>query len=686
MSYPSLYFVDRQGKKLPEEDNYQYCRQYGGAWAVEIEGDWDGIVGLLGETEIFSLTQISQNRWVIPDNDPIGKEIGTRAGFITAVMLDSHLDLIPSTPQAQLWVSPGGLSESNLNEIIAEIGLLALSVGSLVSHPASTHVGAQTGSDIGKLMLSGGQLLPTAQALLDLYRSVRNVWTDIEKRPLRSFKSEIVSVDINRKLNSPQALISRILHPSKKQIITTGSVESLDCSENQFLCYLLDIYLDNVASSLIKAIENSVRDDLFINDNFFPVENRPDLAKVSSFLDNAKNRYKNRRSRLSKERDVRLQLISDLQQCAQWSKDVKKTSFLNDITTPNIPNLSSQRLIKSPSYGSILVAYNKYNSAHLSDSNKIIQLYQETINLSIKRTWELYEIWCFVKLYSALAVQLRLKLPSNAENLFESIQLDNGEMSIPKNKEFRLEGKLKDGTQINISLWYEPEENNLRPDFKMNISIDRSQKTYYFDAKYRNYQRQKASQFITDVIGTAKNKYLDRLGAKASFIFHSDRRFDFWGEVPLENFVNEHFGTQSSNIKSGYINHLYGAIALIPGAFADRQFERLIKLILQYHDRYGTICLDCGCTADTQTSRIPDRWTEQGLQDNILNRVPDNWTGVAIYCSCKKCDDFWVIQRCYGNHHLLLKFANSFHQRSPRYPKNWIYLCPECGSDLYQEG
>ncbi|PSB58051.1 hypothetical protein [Chamaesiphon polymorphus] len=282
MSYPLLYFVDRQGTKLPEEDNYQYCRQYGGSWAVEIEGDWDAIVGLLGETEIFPLTKISSNRWIIPDKDPIGKEIATRAGFITAVMLDSNLAPIPSTPQAQLWVSPGGLSESNLNEIIAEIGLLALSVGSLVSHPASTHVGAQTGSDIGKLLLSGGQLLPTAQALLDLYRSVRNVWTEIEKRPLRSFKSEIVAVDINRKLNSPQALISRILHPSKKQIITPGSVESLNCSENQFLCYLLDVYLDNIASSFIKSIENSLRDDLFINEKFFPVENRADLKKIGS--------------------------------------------------------------------------------------------------------------------------------------------------------------------------------------------------------------------------------------------------------------------------------------------------------------------------------------------------------------------------------------------------------------------
>jgi hypothetical protein len=696
MNYPLIYFVDRQGKKLPEEDGCQHYRQYGGSWAVEIEGDWNGNVGLLGETENFPLTKISPTRWVIPDNDSVGKEIATRSGLITAVMLDSNLHLISSTPQSQLWISPGGLSESNLNEIIAEIGLLALSVGSLVSHQASTPVGEQTGSDIGQSMLSGGQLLPTAQALLGLYRSVRNVWIEIEKRPLQSFKSEIVAVDINRKLNSPQALISRILNPSKKQIITTASVESLDCSENQFLCYLLDVYLHNIADSLSNAIKNSLEDDLFLIDDYFPSENNPDLGKVSSFLKYAKNRYEKYRVRFGKERDEKLQLLLDIHECIQWSKDVRGKSFLSDIITPDVPNLSLQRLIKSPTYGSILEAYNKYNGGHSSGSSRIIRLYQETINLNVKKTWELYEIWCFVKLYSALAIQLRLKLPANAENLFESIQLDRGELSIPKNREFHLQGKLNTRTPINISLWYEPEDKGLRPDIKLNVKIGRIEKTYYFDAKYRNYTSQKVNQFVDDVIKTAKNKYLDKLNGKVSFIFHSDPMFDFWGEVPLENFILTHFNGQSSDMKTGCINHDYGAIALIPGISADRQIHRLIRLIFQYHDIFCTTCLKCGCEAETQTDWIPEIWakrqtrhipkisTEQELEEMIVNRNGN--LGGAIYCSCEKCGDFWVVQRCYKFHHRLLKFANSFHKRSLKYPNNWIYLCPECGKDIYEEG
>ena len=309
----------------------------------------------------------------------------------------------------------------------------------------------------------------------------------------------------------------------------------------------------------------------------------------------------------------------------------------------------------------------------------------------MRKTWELYEIWCFVKLYSAIISQLRLSPSSNSNNLFESIKLNNGEISIPKNQEFQLQGEFKNKTRINISLWYEPEEITidglLRPDFKMKIKINSEENIYYFDAKYRNYRNQKVEQFITDVIGTAKNKYLDRLKAKASFVFHSDWKFDFWGEVPLKTFIknHEHFQGQTSNITTRYINHRYGAIAFTPGTFANRQIERIIRLIFQYHDRACTTCLNCGCEAETQTSWIPDRWTEQELKANIINRVSGGWGG-AIYCSCKECGDFWVIQRCYKNHHRLLKFANSFHKRSKIYPNSWIYLCPECGGDLYQAG
>ena len=695
MSSPLFYFVNRQGIKLPEEDGYQRYRQYGGFWAVEVEGDWNGCIGLLDESGIFPLTKISANQWAIPENAPRGEEIATRAGSITAVLLDSNLQYSSSTPQAKLWIKPAGLQESQLQEMIEEIGLLALSFGSLVNQQAAVSRGESNGKELGKKILPGGQLLITAEALLELYRSVHDIWAEIEKRPLRSFKQEIISVDITKKVNSPQAIISRILNPTKRQILTTSSTESLNCSENEFLCYLLDVYLQEMADSLIKGIERTSEQASLINDNLFPHINGSTDNKISSFLDNARNNYDLYKSTLDTDNKKRNKLLETLRQCKKWANNARKNSFLAKIITPDNLNLNSQRLIKSLTYGSILEAYYKYNGGHLAKFDQIIRLYRETTSLSVRKTWELYEIWCFIKLYSVIATQLRLSPPSNDSNLFESINLNNGEISIPKNREFQLQGEFKNKTRINISLWYEREEitesGNLRPDFKMKVTINGAENIYHFDAKYRNYKNQGVKRFIEDVIDTAKNKYLDRLKANASFIFHSDSRCDFWGEVPLDNFVGKSnlFKEYSSDITSRYpeyINHRYGAISLTPGNLANHQIERLIKLIFQYHDQYCTTCLNCGCEAEAQTTAIPKYWTEERLKNNIINRVPDNWKGAGIYCSCKECGDFWVVQRCYGMHHRLLKFRNSFHQRSANYPNNWIYLCPECGSDLYKSG
>lgn len=693
MSYPLLFFVDSQGKRLPEEDGCQHYRQYDKDFSmtescfVEIEGDWNSGVGLLREREIVPL-QISNSslrRWVIPI--PKKRSFDDTSGIITAVLIDSNSQPLYDAPQAQLIIKPASLSESQLNEIIAEIGLLAISVGSFISRQSNVYVGEKTGKELGQVISPGGQFLSLSEAILDLYHSVRNIWIEIEKRPLRSLKQETVAVDMTKKINSSQVIISRTLNPSKKQVLSKSLVESVDCPENQFLCYVLDVYLHDIASSLINKIEEFERELPIVSD-FLITKNQRDDIKILSFLEKAKERCDNRKSRLISDRNERSKLLKNLHQCAQWAKDIRNNSFLRKIVTPYVPNLSLQRLIKSPSYGLILEAHDKCNNGNFNKFSKVIRLYKETANLRVKRTWELYEIWCFVKLYSVFATQLRLNSPPNARNLFELIELNNGEMCIPKNQEFQLQGELSGKAQIKISFYYEPEEyfiplkNPYRPDIKIKIRIDNQENIYYFDAKYSNYQDQFLKTFVRDVIGVAKEKYFDRFKPRASFVLHPDSRFDFWGEVPIEEFIQTHFPGQSSDVRTGYINHTYGGIALRPGISADFQIDRIIKLIFQYHDKFCTTCLNCGCEAETQTDWIPKFWTEQYLKERIINRIEDGKkAGGAIYCSCQQCGDFWVVQRCYGKHHRLLKFKHSFHKRSKKYQNSWMYVCPECGSD-----
>jgi hypothetical protein len=258
MNYPLLYFVNCEGKKLPGENGYQYYLQFEEkSWYLQTDEDWDGGVGLVNELEsdIFPLkidNYLSKKRWKLPPEDKNAKstsrkerekkrkQIAGCAGWTTAVLLDKHDQLIPEAPQARLQINYGNLTEEDFNEIMAEIGLLALSVGSFFSYLSSSYQGEEAGEELGQNIDPNGSLLTAPQVLLDLYNLTRNLWTEIEKRPLKSFRNGITSVDITKNFNSPQVLISRKMGLSKKRILAMSSVESLDCSENQFLCYVLD--------------------------------------------------------------------------------------------------------------------------------------------------------------------------------------------------------------------------------------------------------------------------------------------------------------------------------------------------------------------------------------------------------------------------------------------------------------
>jgi len=51
-------------------------------------------------------------------------------------------------------------------------------------------------------------------------------------------------------------------------------------------------------------------------------------------------------------------------------------------------------------------------------------------------------------------------------------------------------------------------------------------RSYYLDAKYRDYYQQGYKVLAQDVIGTARDKYKNGLSADGSFILHSDTAVD----------------------------------------------------------------------------------------------------------------------------------------------------------------
>ncbi len=167
---------------------------------------------------------------------------------------------------------------------------------------------------------------------------------------------------------------------------------------------------------------------------------------------------------------------------------------------------------------------------------------------------------------------------------------------------------------------------------------------------------------------------------------HTDKQIDFWGEVPINRVLREKFDDTIGISGERYISHEYGAIALKPGAGADRQLNRLIRLIFQYHGSFCNDCLFCGYKLrkqDIQTSWIPTKISEEELTRRVKSGSSRSGRGTGLYCSCPKCGQFWIVQHCDGQNHRILKFYNCFHRHSdqPEYKGKWMYICPVCGSN-----
>ncbi|MBD2655251.1 hypothetical protein H6G45_17530 [Synechocystis sp. FACHB-383] len=694
MIYPTIKFINFAGKPLPlNDDKIPYVEQYGEKWFVDLGVEWSGGVAIEGE-KLFQLKrQLKRHLWA-PDPSLSG-DITRRSGEITVFLTDEHGKIIESSKE-KLKIYPANITEDQMKQMLREIGTLALTTTCCVRRKIEAPIIRENFVEAPWL----NSYLATAQSLIELAELIKDLWSDIEKRPLKSIISTVDRLSVNEASYSPQLLIQKALKPGKKSFLGFTRVESLQCEENEFLCYVFDYYLGHLAFSIQEQLK-SVEIKMQKNKNKFSLEScRRKDQDFLEFADRVLSSQSKKEIVIEKVEEV----IKDLEKAIQWSKNIRNSSFLSQIQTPDRLKFSSQRLTESYTYGSIikklLFIYNEdYTKINILE--KIFEVTQKIFYGRVKPTWEIYEIWCFIKLYSAFILNVGLKPISDQDNIFLYLFNDSSTLDLPKNKIFKLAGHIEDIAQYEVEFTYESQCRNInnelrKPDIFIKIRIDGQEKNYVFDAKYRNYKSQDAKYnkksgetFREDVIDTAKNKYLEGLGLTASFILHSDPGFDYWGEVPFSNYIQEKF---QENIyhDSRCVGHKYGAIQFIPNSDNSDdnniQLERIIRLLLQYHqDIHLDKCIFCGYKLEYGKDILNPginslRKFEKESIDGIFYQ--SNFSG-RVFCSCPQCSDFWIIQRCYGKHHKILKFDHTFHRHSdwPEYKGKWMFICPECGSD-----
>jgi hypothetical protein len=700
-NYPTIKFVDDLGNVLPtDEDGIQHISQFRQSWQVCLSDRWLGKVRLLGNPSNDLLNVTKTNYWQFKNNQ-IPPSISRRSGIVTAMLIDEKGNNVEAT-KTKLVNHHLSLTDHQLDQMIADIGTLALSVSSCVSREISIPIGESGGlEDIGFQWLPYHGLLVTADALLDLASVVQQNWLALEKRPLKNIKIDAGIVNTSRIHTSPKLLVKAFTEPYRQSFMGMARTETIDCPENQFLCYVLDVYLQDIAFGLIKSLESIAIDDIPIHliptdDKSTALNNRKRVRNDDSFKefrDNIQKRAKLRTKEVARFQQSVRERINKLKKSIEWSKYARNSLLLRNVKTPSTTPTPSLRLIGSPAYGAIYACFSASQGHALEKLQNVLYLFESIHRGFVRPVWEIYEIWCFVSIYSAFVLYGGM-YPDESGNLFEKIRLVDKVVKVPKNEPFRLVKKLSNGKELKVVLTYEPIKYNSRnelrtPDILIEISIDGlSLQKFCFDAKYRNYTDQGYEWFTKDVLDTAKERYKQQLELKAGFILHSDKNYDYWGEVQFSRFLKEKFEKEIQD--SEYVGHKFGAIALTPDN-AESQLKKIIRLFLQYHLHESLIdtCISCGYTLkpieDVFASWQPDRMI--GGEAELIRRVISNESGAGkgtgVYCGCPQCGDFWVVNSCYGTHHHLLKFSNYFHRKSdhPKHSDRWMFICPECGSD-----
>jgi len=666
-NYPTIKFVDDRGNVLPtDEDGLQHIQQFRQFWQIYLSDRWLGKVRLLGNPNIDLLNVAKTNYWQFKNNQ-IPPSIISSAGIVTIILIDDKGNQIEAT-KTRLAIHPASLTDSQLDRMIADIGTLALSVSSCVNREIKILTAQASGeTGYGQKWSPYQGMLTTADALIELTSVMQQNWIALEKRSLKDIETTIGKVNRSRVYTSPKLLIKAYSQPAKQNFMGMVRTETTNCSENQFLCYLLDIYLQDVAQGVISSLKALKIDN--VESRLIP--SRRSDSDFTKFRDNIQKTVNQRTKRINQFELSVKEKIKQLQECQIWAKYARNSSFLRNISTPHtLPN-HSLRLTGAPAYGAIYACYSSTQGHLLENLQQQILSFENLTPKNIKPVWEIYEIWCFVSIYSAFILYAGMSYEPS-EGLFENLTVSIGTIQIPKNRPFRLSKKLGDRRQLTVTLTYESEQYNLygklrKPDILIEVSINgMSVSKFGFDAKYRNYRDQGYDRFQKDVIDIAKSRYQEELKLQACFVLHTDRNYDYWGEVPFSRFAREKF--RVSQNKNDYVGHQYGAIALFPDSDpekANQQLKKIIRLLLQYHLHESLIstCISCGY------SLAP--------QENIFRQ------GLSTYYGCPQCGDFWVVNSCYGTHHHLLKFSNYFHHKSdhPEHRDKWMFICPECGSD-----
>lgn len=582
-----------------------------------------------------------------------------------------------------MFITAASLEQHEYPLLLDRLGQLAVSdYGAVVAPIAGPF---PTGLAVHGLLVHN-PILRQALKLVEFYAVLRTQWGVIAATPAFAMTRSMQKVQVSRRQVASQsgAVIQQSKRPGATHIWMQQLEQNYDSPENRFVAYALrDLQL----RSRIVIAGLTDQANTLLKGTPSPPGNEPTAVAL----------WRQGRATAQQAVDYLNDQISRLEGVHLWVQSVKGDRLIAGLR-PELPRHPSLRLTRSPGYSTVYSAFRELTDGeghHATVDTTLFGLMERRV----KPVTELYEIWVFLEIYAMLVERFGFQ-PVNG-GPFVHLELQDGRLKLQRGQRYELELRLEGSVHdiYRIALTYEPPDeypacgpkkrcylpglcspNQLRcwndtsrrdplgPDVVMETEFSGVLHRFAIDAKYRRYAVQKPEQKelekfgyddkeATDILGHAKQKYLDGKQYDAAFLVHSDPRMTYWGAEPYSI-------VPWRELKAGlpaFPGHHYGAVFAVP--FRTGNLETMLKCLLMYHAEWYDICWIC-------RTRI----------------VPQPGTGLVgkIY-QCEFGHDFWVVSHCGNPRHRLIKLGErSFHKTVPG--NAWNCVCPECGKKLSPPG
>lgn len=171
-------------------------------------------------------------------------------------------------------------------------------------------------------------------------------------------------------------------------------------------------------------------------------------------------------------------VIADANEMIKEVRNIINNTFLHEVTEYSVAQSMSLVFVMAPGYREL---YKHYILLQRS-----LSINGDFFNLSMKDTAQLYEYWCFVKLFSLLKKEYKLKTP-------DIIKVDTSGITVTLKQGKTSKARfVNSNTDEDIWLFYNPTETktqtvNQRPDNVLELEKRGTEVSYkyVFDAKYR---------------------------------------------------------------------------------------------------------------------------------------------------------------------------------------------------------